>query len=64
MENSKAVFSVHVDRKGRLQDGKEIFDCPHCNGQCYEVESSVTPSGIQHFTYHCTDCEQTWNETY
>jgi hypothetical protein len=64
MENSKAVFTTHINAKGRLQDGKERHECPKCNGQCFVLDSHVTPSGVQHFTYNCTDCGEQWNETY
>lgn len=64
MDDSKAVFVSHIDKKGRLQEGKEVFTCPKCSGQCFIYDSHVTPSGIQHFTYNCTDCQEEWEEVY
>lgn len=62
--NDKAIFTTHVDSKGRLKDGKEKFECPYCCGDSYIFDSSVSPSGVQQFHYECTDCQQEWQEIY
>ena len=64
MNPEKAIFTTHIDSRGRLRDGKEKLECPKCNGECYILDSHVTPGGIQHFTYNCTDCNEEWNECY
>lgn len=62
--SDKAIFTTHIDRYGRLKEGKEMHDCPHCNGQCYISNETVTPSGVQILEYECTDCMESWTETY
>lgn len=64
IELTKAVFTTHIDSKGKLKDGKERFDCPKCNGEAYIKEQSVLPNGFQHFEFVCTDCTETWHESY
>lgn len=64
ISSEKAVFVTHVDKNGRLKDGKERFDCVHCGGESYITDSSVTPVGVQHFDYKCTDCNEEWHESY
>lgn len=61
---TKAIFTTHIDLKGRLQNGKEIFDCPLCSGQCYIKNESVSPQGAQTLEYKCTDCQKEWTEIY
>lgn len=61
---TKAIFTTHIDSRGRLQNGKEIFDCPKCNGQCYIKNESVSPHRTQTLEYECTDCQEEWTETY
>ena len=34
----KAIFTAHVDKNGKLKEGKEIFECPHCKGECFIKE--------------------------
>jgi DnaJ-class molecular chaperone len=64
MDANKAVFTTHIDNIGRLKDGKERHECPHCNGECFIKNQSVSPTGAQAFTFECTDCSETWDETY
>ena len=60
---TKAIFTTHIDSRGKLQDGKEMYDCPHCNGQCYIKEESISPIGaVWTLTYECTDCNNEWTE--
>jgi predicted Zn finger-like uncharacterized protein len=60
----KTIFTTHINAKGRLVPAKETFDCPHCSGECFIQNESVSPSGMQTLEYECTDCEKTWTETY
>lgn len=64
MNSEKAIFTTHVNSKGRLQNGKEMFECGHCGGEAYIVDSTVTPRGVQHYDYRCTDCSEEWHESY
>lgn len=62
---TKAVFETHIDGKGRLQDGKEKFDCPHCGGECFIKYESISPGGgVQLFENECTDCGKIWEESF
>lgn len=60
----KVIFVTHINSKGQLREGKQVFKCPHCGGECFVAESYVTPRGIEHSTFNCTDCDEEWEETY
>lgn len=60
----KVIFTAHVDNRGRLQEAKEGFECPHCGGEAYEATSSTSPGGIHKCEYSCTDCKKEWSESF
>jgi len=62
--DEKIVFQTHVDAKGKIREAKEIIECPKCNGECYILHESVSPSGVQSFLFNCTDCLECWTEYY
>ena len=62
---TKAIFTTHIDNRGRLQDGKEMFDCPHCGGEYFIKNQSISPGGsVQLFENECTDCGKIWEESF
>lgn len=64
MDNSKVIFETHIDRWGRLKEGKEKYECPKCNGDAHIANSIVLPNGVQHYEFTCTECGEEWPESY
>lgn len=65
MDPHQVIFQTHINKDGKICEGKERFECPYCKtSNAHIAESHTDPRGNQYLTFDCVECSECWQEIY
>lgn len=62
LNSNEVVFYTHVDKNGKINEGKERFECYECGGSAYIENGYSTPRGTEIINFYCSSCQHEWTE--